>query len=103
MHELLISQFGVLILLTDERWDHIVEHHSELVGLRGAVLETVESPDRIIIGRGSELLAVKEHMPGQWLMVAYRELGSDGFIITAFLTSNAISLEHENSYGPKKL
>jgi hypothetical protein len=44
-------------------------------------------------GGAEELLAVREVEVGKWLIVVYRELQDDGFIITAFLTRRARSLE----------
>ena len=35
------------IRLTDERWAHITEEHSELAGMRFEVLETIVQPWRI--------------------------------------------------------
>jgi hypothetical protein len=81
-----ISKAGVPIRLPDERWVHITEEHSELAGLRLEVLETVAEPERILRGGGGELLAVREWIPGKHLLVFYRELEEDGFVITAFLT-----------------
>ena len=41
---------GVLIRLTDERWTHITEEHSELAGMRFEVLETIVQPVKIYEG-----------------------------------------------------
>lgn len=38
------SQNGVPIRLTEERWIHITEEHSEMAGYYFEVLETVEAP-----------------------------------------------------------
>ena len=60
------------------------------------------SPVRILIehlGAG-ELLAVREHEPGKWLVVVYRELNGDGFIITAFETSRIARLRRRRQIWP---
>jgi len=44
-------------------------------------------------------LAVREFSLGKHLVVVYRELEKDGFVITSFLTSNTNSLTGENNYG----
>ncbi|HZA29309.1 MAG TPA: hypothetical protein VE735_07000 [Gammaproteobacteria bacterium] len=80
------SKNGITIRLTDERWAHITEEHCELAGLRMEVLETVFQPERILAGGEGELIAVCELEQGKFLVVVYRELVDDGFIITAFLT-----------------
>jgi hypothetical protein len=88
-----ISRKGVPIRLTDERWAHITEEHCELAGLRLEILETVANPSRILAGYKDELLAVRELNPGKHLVVVYREMAIDGFIVTAFLTSRSKSLD----------
>ena len=95
------SKKGVLIRLTDERWAHITEEHSELAGLRLEVIESVENPSRILMGGKDELLAVRELSGGKHLVVVYRELQSDGFVITAFLTSKTKSLKRRTQVWPE--
>jgi hypothetical protein len=68
--------------------------------LRLEVLETVGHPERVVAGRAGELLAVREQEPGKWLVVVYRELDGDGFIITAFLTSKAASVQRRSQVWP---
>ncbi len=46
----------------------------------------ISHPEIIFEGKECELLAVRETQLGKWLVVAYRELAEDGFIITAFFT-----------------
>jgi hypothetical protein len=91
---------GVPIRLTDERWAHITEEHSELAGLRPEVLETVAHPQQIVAGGTGELLAMRETEPGKWLVAVYRELGDDGFVITAFLTRRKAGLERRKQLWP---
>lgn len=82
---LALSKNGVPIRLTEERWHHIVENHRELAGLFEEVLRAVEDPDYIVEGWRGELLAVRK-ITDKHLVVVYRELEKEGFIITAFLT-----------------
>ena len=100
MSELVVSPFGVLVRLTDERWQHAVESHQELRDLKRDVLRTVGDPEKVVAGRAGELLAVRQHEPGIWLVVVYRELDSDGFFITAFLTSRTQALEKRQQIWP---
>lgn len=46
MREEVTDRYGNTIYLTDERWEHIVERHPELEGLRKEVLSTVRSGKR---------------------------------------------------------
>jgi len=94
------SKNNVLIRLTDERWAHITEEHCELAGMRLEILETIENPERVLTGGAGELLAVRKISLGKHLVVAYRELEEDGFIITAFLTSKTISLNRRKQLWP---
>ena len=91
---------GVSIRLTDERWSHVVEEHGELDGLRADVLQTVRQPDRVLVGNEGEYLAVREIGQGKYIIVVYRELKNDGFVITAFLTRRVRSLAKRKQIWP---
>jgi hypothetical protein len=94
------SRNDVLIRLTDERWAHITENHCEMAGLRIEVLEAVAEPEMVLAGNAGELLAVKEHAPGRWIVVVYREAAADGFVITAFATSRVRWMERRRRLWP---
>ncbi len=96
MTETVASPHGIPIRLTDERWTHITEEHSELAGMRFEILETVAQPNRIFRGLKGELFAVREIETNKYLIVIYRETISDGFIITAFLTRRIRSMERRD-------
>jgi hypothetical protein len=95
-----ISKHAVPIRLTDERWAHITEEHGELAGYRLDVLETVMEPLRILAGGAGELLAIREVEIGKYLVVVYREIIGDGFIITAFLTRRINTLNRRQQLWP---
>jgi len=100
MISIILSKNGVPIRLTDERWTHIIEEHGELADLRQEVLRTVAEPERIVEGKAGELLALRELEDGKSLVVVYRELVDDGFVITAFLTSKLRSFEKRKQVWP---
>ncbi len=100
MAESVYSKNGVPIRLTDERWAHITEEHSELASLRSEIMETVANPAEIFAGNQGELLAVREVEPGKYLVVVYREAPQDGFIITAFLTRKGHTLRRRQQLWP---
>ncbi|MBI2012354.1 hypothetical protein HYS90_00315 [Candidatus Curtissbacteria bacterium] len=95
-----ISKNGVLIRLTEERWKHIVLLHPNLSDKQTEVLLTVKNPDYIFKGQTEELLAVSKLSARVYIVVAYketlffslrskkREIKSDGFIITAYDTTD---------------
>jgi len=95
-----LSKNGLKIRLTDERWLHIAEEHAELFEAREQVLTTISEPQRILAGNAGELLASREVEPGKWMVVVYRELEQDGFIITAFLTRRIRSLDKRKQLWP---
>jgi hypothetical protein len=89
--------------LTDERWIHIERRHPELRGSRENVLDAVRDPKFVAEGRYGETLAVRSSdigRPGIFLVVVYRESSKDGFIITAFLTSDIRDLERRERLWP---
>ena len=100
MIDFVISKHGVQIRLTDERWAHITEEHSELAGMRFEILETIRNPSYILQGKEGELLAVSEITNGKFFVVVYRELVSDGFVITSFLTRKTKSLFKRKQIWP---
>lgn len=69
--------------------------------MRLEALETIANPGRILEGGDGELLAVRETEKGKFLVVVYRELIDDGFIITAFLTRRQQYLNRRKQSWPK--
>jgi hypothetical protein len=94
------SKNNVSIRLTDERWGHITEEHGELTEMQQQVLEAVTAPDRVLAGGAGELLAVRSIGAGKWLVVVYRELETDGFVITAFMTRRNRAFEKRKQVWP---
>ena len=86
------SRNGVPVRLTEERWQHILRRHPEMVDQRERILETIAEPDMIQEGDFGEMLAVRFYpetpITRKYLMVAFREIGQeDGFVLTAYLTN----------------
>ena len=95
------SKNGIPIRLTDERWIHITEGHSELAGYYFEVLETVQDPQAVYDGKLGELIAVKEIETGKFMVVVYKEISrEDGFVITAFLTKRIKQIERRTKLWP---
>jgi len=101
MVEIVLSKNGILIRLTDERWVHITEEHCELAGMRIEVMETIVNPTKILEGLNGALMAIREIEKDKYLVVVYRELDDDGFIITAFLTRKTKPLKRRKQIWPK--
>ena len=95
------SKNGVTIRLTQERWLHITEEHSEMAGYYYDVLEILEEPEAVYDGKEGELLAVREIEGGKYLAVVYKEVSSaDGFVITAFLTRRIAQIARRTKKWP---
>ena len=95
------SKNNVPIRLTEERWFHLTEEHSEMAGYYFEVLEVVEEPEAIYEGKTGEYIAVREIEKGKYIVVIYKELNKeDGFIITAFLTKRRKQLERRQKIWP---
>ena len=99
--EIVRSKDGVPIRLTEERWLHITEEHSEMAGYYFDVLETVRFPEAVYEGTSEERLAVKEIDQGKYLIVVYKQTSAaDGFVITAFLTTRRAQIERRPKVWP---
>ena len=83
----------VLIRLTDERFIHILYSHPEIAPTDfPKILDTIENPDLIAKGRSKELIAVKakEGRKKAYFVVVYKEISqTDGFVITAYITTDS--------------
>ena len=100
MQDIVQSKNGTSVRLTDERWTHIVEEHSEMAGLRFDVLETVTNPSAIFEGHYAALMAIREISKDKYLIVVYREAGDDGFVITAFMSRRQRFLRRRKKIWP---
>lgn len=79
---------GVPIRLTAERWLHIIEARDEIAGRLPEILETIESPDWVVMGYNGALVAWKSFGKSRWLAVVYKEIKrTDGYVVTAFFAT----------------
>lgn len=80
------SKNNILIRFTNERWIHIIIGHPELIGYHDEVLKTIEDPEAIYAGKTGEYIAIKHIKNEKYIIVIYKKLNNDGFVITAFIT-----------------
>lgn len=63
-----------------------------MAGYQDLVIETIANPDLIVKGWMDELIALKQNqktvISQKCVVVVYKEMKNDGFVITAFLTSS---------------
>jgi hypothetical protein len=84
----IVSVNNVPVRLTEKRWLHITEEHSEMAGYYYDAIEAISSPDAVYAGKSGECIALKTLSTGKSIVVIYREINSDdGFVITAFITN----------------
>ena len=81
---------GVSVRLTEERWEHILNNHSELSDSdMDLVLDAVKDPEYILSGYRGSLIAIVALGRSRYLHVVYKEVNrDDGFIITAGIRPN---------------
>jgi hypothetical protein len=77
---------GRRVVLSFERWRHVLEDHAELSRHREAVLEAVARPDVRLDGRlrGEEWFYRRTAAPSRWVKVVVHYEGGSGRIVTAF-------------------
>lgn len=78
---------GAVVVLSEERWSHIVDGHPELADQLDEVLATVESPTRRLPGRDAaeQWFYLEGADPSRWIKVVVRyETSDSGRIVTAF-------------------
>jgi len=71
-------------------------------GLSDSVLEVINNPEEIIEGDEGELIAI-QRFNNKYIVAMYREVNNkDGFVITAFLTSEMERVRKERKIIWKK-
>lgn len=80
---------GTKVLLTEERWKHIVLRHPELEDKLTLVLDAVANPDEVYVDATGALHALKRLVGevSDYLVVIYLKENREGYIRTAFYTS----------------
>ena len=77
---------NVLIRLTEERWEHIVDRRPYLASYYDRILDAIERPTYLLRGYKGALIAVASLSRFKYLHVVYREVSlDDGFIVTAYV------------------
>lgn len=83
----IVDRSGRKIRLTAERWEHIVDRHSELASRIEEIRQTIIAPSFQVKDNTDRNICynhtyIKEE--GFYLIVTVKYLNGDGFIITAF-------------------
>jgi hypothetical protein len=89
--KVILDHQGFAVRLTDERLAHILDH-PEMVGLEGAIEETLKRPALVIQSVSDETARLyyrfysATRVGDKFVCVAVKVTGSDGFVLTAYLT-----------------
>jgi hypothetical protein len=89
--KVILDHQGFAVRLTDERLAHILDH-PEMVGLEGAIEETLKRPTLVIQSVSDETARLyyrfcsATRVGDEFVCVAVKVTGSDGFVLTAYLT-----------------
>jgi hypothetical protein len=85
------SKADIPIRITAERWTHVTENHDYMAGEMDKVIESIENLDVIVSGNRDEKIALKHYektsITEKHTVIVYKEQKSQGFLITAFMTS----------------
>jgi len=88
---LLRDDQGLSIQLTEERLEHILEH-PEMVGLDGAIADTLGAPELVIRAASDEEIRLHYRfcrdtcVGDKFLCVVVKARDEDAFVLTAYLT-----------------
>src|SRR5687768_14495098 len=82
---------GRQVRVTDERWEHILEHR-EMIGLDEAVEVAVGDPELVIVSKSDPTCLLNyrfisaPRFGDMWLCAVVKYLENDAFLVTAYLT-----------------
>lgn len=86
----IVSVHGHSVRVTATQWAHITEAHDYMAGNLDKVIETIAEPTAIVAGTRGESYALrnyaKTNISRKTAVTVYRD-EPDGFVITAFFTS----------------
>ena len=90
---------GRMVRLTDERLAHILEH-PEMVGMEGAIGQTLSSPTTVVLSRSDPAAALSYRFYTRTLVgdkrlcVVVRYSAADAFVVAAYLTDSELARKH---------
>lgn len=81
---------GTMVLLSEERWKHIILRHPELEDRMAMVLKVVANPDKVYRDPAGAIHVLKKllHEVSDYLVVIYCKEDGKGYIRTAYYTSS---------------
>jgi hypothetical protein len=98
MDEAISDPTGFQAILTDDCWRHIVSRHPEMVPLKQLVVEAIEKPDAIYLGKRdpSRRIYRKRHLQvhgvGDSLDLLVFVGGEDRYVATAYFAAYSLRI-----------
>ena len=84
-------RLAIIIRLTPERWNHVIEAHPELKDYKSLLIETVRNPDQIFYSEiTTQFILMKsfQNFITDHLIVYVKKLETDAFVVTSHPISN---------------
>jgi hypothetical protein len=78
---------GTRVVLSEERWRHIVLRHPELENARSLVLSAVANPDEAYVNSTGAFHVLKRVVGVSDFLVVIYSVDGEGYIRTAYYTS----------------
>lgn len=99
-----VSKVGVWVRLTEVQWEHIFSKHPEMVDQQERIRATLESPERVYVvprRQNHHYYRLFDQTPvtrKKYLAVIVKHLNQDGFVITAYYTTQINERNKERVY-----
>jgi hypothetical protein len=85
-----VSYNGFGVVLSEERWHHIVLRHPEMKEKSALILNAISNPNEVYLDLSGAVHSLKRLVGGlsDFLVVIYSRSGEEGYIRTAYYTSS---------------
>jgi len=91
---------GTRVVLSEERWKHVILRHPELKDKKDLVLDVVSNPDEVYVDASGAFHVLKRFVGevSDFLVVVYVGEHGEGYIRTAFYTSSRRKVRRYGSF-----
>jgi len=79
---------GITVILSEERWHHIILRHPELEKAKSLIYDAIANPDEAYMDETGAVHALKNVGGISDFLVAIYSINGKGYIRTAYYTSN---------------
>ena len=89
---------GTRVILSSERWQHIVLRHPELKDEQPLILKAIATPDEVYVDPTGAVHALKRVNAVTDYLVVINSVNGEGYIRTAYYTSNERKARRYKTY-----